>query len=80
MSGQNLCVSSGNCGVSTIDTAHNRPNESQQNAKLSRTLFIVIASSLLFWISGIALTQFIFTNKKRTTWWFPYQEKILCLL
>ena len=49
-----------NYGVSTIDTAHNRPNESQQNAKLSRTLFIVTASSLLFWVSGIAVNSIHF--------------------
>jgi len=44
-----------NCRVPSIDGAHSKQNEQQQNAKLSRTLFIVIASSLLFWIPSIVL-------------------------
>ena len=34
-----------NCRVPAIDGAHNRQNEPQQNARLSRTLFIMIAAS-----------------------------------
>ena len=44
-----------NCRVPVIEGAHNRPNELQQNAKLSRTLFIVIATSLLLWTPSIAV-------------------------
>ena len=36
-----------------IDKVHNRQNASEQNTKLSRTLFIVIAVSLGCWIPGI---------------------------
>ena len=38
-----------NCRVPAIDTAHNRQNGSQQNTKLSQTLFIVIAASFVCW-------------------------------
>ena len=44
-----------NSRVPVIDGAHNRQNEQQQNAKLSRTLFIVIAASLLFWVPSIVV-------------------------
>ena len=44
-----------NSRVPVIDGAHNRQNEHQQNAKLSRTLFIVIAASLLFWVPSIVV-------------------------
>ena len=56
-----ICVSSLtirkklNCRVPPIDGAHNRQNEQQQNAKLSRTLFLVITASLLFWIPSIVV-------------------------
>ena len=43
-----------------MDTTQNRENESQQNAKLSRTLFIVITASLLFWIPGIAVNSTLY--------------------
>ena len=39
--------------VASIDKVHNRQNVSEQNTKLSRTLFIVIAVSLGCWIPGI---------------------------
>ena len=39
--------------VPAIDNVHNRQNASEQNTKLSRTLFIVIAVSLGCWIPGI---------------------------
>ena len=47
--------------VPVMDTTHNRETESQQNVKLSRTLFIVITASLLFWIPGIVVnsTQYL---------------------
>ena len=39
-----------NCRVPAIDVAHNRQNGLQQSKKLSRTLFIVIAVSLVCWL------------------------------
>ena len=39
--------------VPAIDKVHNKQNASEQNTKLSRTLFIVIAVSLGCWIPGI---------------------------
>ena len=42
-----------NCRVPAIDGAHNRQKELQQNVKLSRTLFVMITASLLFWIPSI---------------------------
>ena len=39
--------------VPAIDKVHNRQNASEQNTKLSRTLFIVIAVSLGCWLPGI---------------------------
>ena len=36
-----------------MDNTHNREIESQQNVKLSRTLFVVTTASLLFWIPGV---------------------------
>ena len=44
-----------NCRVPAIDAAHNRQNELQQNAKLSRTLFIVITASLVFWVPSVVV-------------------------
>ena len=44
-----------NSRVPVIDGAHNRQNERQQNVKLSRTLFIVITASLLFWVPSIVV-------------------------
>ena len=44
-----------NCRVPPIDGTHNRQNEQQKNAKLSRTLFLVITASLLFWIPSIVV-------------------------
>ena len=43
------------CSGPTIDGSHNRQNEQQQNAKLSRTLFLVITASLVFWIPSIVI-------------------------
>ena len=37
------------------DDVNDRQNEQQQNAKLSRTLFIVIVASLFFWIPSIVV-------------------------
>ena len=39
--------------VPVMDSIHNRQNVSEQNAKFSRTLFIVIAVSLGCWLPGI---------------------------
>jgi len=44
-----------NCRVPPIDGARNRQNEAQQNAKLSRTLFIMITASLLFWVPSLVV-------------------------
>ena len=44
-----------NCRVPAIDGAHNRQSEPQQNAKLSRTLFIMITASLLFWVPSLVV-------------------------
>lgn len=44
-----------NCRVPGIDTAHNRQCASEQNTKLSRTLFIVIGASLVCWFPSIDL-------------------------
>ena len=44
-----------NCRVPTIDAAHNRENGLQLNAKLSRTLFIVITASLVFWVPSLVV-------------------------
>ena len=44
-----------NCTVPAIDGAHYRQNEQQKNAKLSRTLFLVIAASLIFWVPSIVV-------------------------
>ena len=41
--------------VPEIAAAHNRQNGPQQNAKFSRTLFVVIAASLLFWVPSIVV-------------------------
>ena len=46
-----------NSRAPVMDTTQNRENGSQQNAKLSRTLFIVITASLLFWIPGIVVNS-----------------------
>ena len=44
-----------NCKVPALDGARNRQNEPQQNAKLSRTLFIMITASLFFWIPSLVV-------------------------
>ena len=40
--------------VPAMDTAHNR-QRGEQNTKLSKTLFIVIAASLVFWIPSVVV-------------------------
>jgi len=42
-----------NCRFPAIDDVHNRQNEQQQKAKLSRTLFLVITASLFFWFPSV---------------------------
>ena len=44
-----------NARAPTIDGANNRQIEQQQNAKLSKTLFIVITASLSFWVPSIVV-------------------------
>ena len=47
--------------VPAIDGAHNRQNEPQNSAKISRTLFIMITASLLFWVPSLVVhsTQYL---------------------
>ena len=44
-----------NFRVPAINGAHIRKNEPQQNAKLSRTLFITISASLFFWVPSLVV-------------------------
>ena len=44
-----------NFRVPAMDTTHKKQKEAQQNARLSRTLFIVITASLFFWIPSIVI-------------------------
>ena len=44
-----------NSRARTIEGAHNRQNEQQKNARLSRTMFIVITASLSFWVPSIVV-------------------------
>ena len=41
--------------VPVLDMVHNRQNRAEQNTKLSRTLFIVIAASLVCWIQAVVV-------------------------
>ena len=41
--------------VPVLDMVHNRQNRAEQNTKLSKTLFIVIAASLVCWIPAIVV-------------------------
>ena len=41
--------------VPVLDMVHNRHNRAEQNTKLSKTLFIVIAASLACWIPAIVV-------------------------
>ena len=41
--------------VTVLDMVHNRQNRAEQNLKLSKTLFIVIAASLVCWIPAIVV-------------------------
>ena len=43
------------CRVPVTDGARNGQNEQQQNAKLSRTLFIMITVSLVFWVPSLVV-------------------------
>jgi len=47
--------------VPAIDGAHNSQSKLQQNTKLSRTLFIMITASLLFWVPSLVVnsTQYL---------------------
>ena len=42
-------------GAAAIDTAHNRQRASEQIKKLSKTLFIVISTSIVCWIPSVVL-------------------------
>ena len=44
-----------NSRVPAVDGANNRQNELHHNAKLSKTLFIMITASLVFWIPRIVV-------------------------
>ena len=41
--------------VPVLDMVHNRQNRAEQNTKLSKTLFIVIAASLICWIPAVVV-------------------------
>ena len=43
------------CKVSVIDFAHNRQNGLQQNAKFTKTLFVVITASFICWFPSIVV-------------------------
>ena len=49
-----------NCRVPPIDTALNRQSGLKQNTKLSRTLFIVVAASLVFWLPSTIINILYF--------------------
>ena len=54
-----------NSKVPIMNNSHNRrANESQRNVRLSRTLFVVMTASLLFWIPGVIVnaTHFLCIN------------------
>ena len=51
--GHDLCVL--NRRAPPIDAPQNRRSEQQKNAKLSKTLFIMITASLVFWIPSIVV-------------------------
>ena len=51
-----------NCRVPPIDTALNRQTGLLQNAKLSRTLFIVVAASLVFWLPSTIINVLYFSK------------------
>ena len=51
-----------NCRVPPIDTALNRQSGLLQNAKLSRTLFIVVAASLVFWLPSTIIYVLYFVK------------------
>ena len=49
-----------NCRVPPIDTALNRQSGLQPNTKLSRTLFIIVAASLVFWLPSTIINVLFF--------------------
>ena len=46
--------------VPVLNTVHNRKNGTEQNAKLSKTLFIVIAASLVCWFPNVVAYSIFF--------------------
>ena len=54
-----------------VDKSYNQQKEAQQNAKLSRTLFIVITASLLFWIPCLVVYSTHYLCSKCVQWLLP---------
>ena len=59
-----------------MDTAHNRQSV-KQNTKLSKTLFIVIAASLAFWIPSIVLYSVYFLSQDKFSFALVYISDML---
>ena len=62
--------------VPAMDTAHNRQSV-EQNTKLSKTLFIVIAASLAFWIPSIVLYSVYFLSQDKFSFALVYISNML---
>ena len=52
--------------VPVLNTVHNRKNGTEQNAKLSKTLFIVIAASLVCWFPNVVAYSIFFPRFLRS--------------
>ena len=57
-----------NCRVPPIDTAPNKQSGLRQSTKFSRTLFIVVAASLVFWLPSIIISVLYFLRS------FPFPK------
>ena len=62
--------------VPAMDTAHNRQSV-EHNTKLSKTLFIVIAASLAFWIPSIVLYSVYFLCQNKFSYTLVYISDML---
>jgi len=64
--------------VPVIDNAHNR-QDNERNKKLSRTLFIVIGSSVVFWVPGLVVYYITFFSSRQQSLIFTYLFTMLHL-
>ena len=64
--------------VPAIDNAHNR-QDNERNKKLSRTLFIVIGSSVVFWVPGLVVYYITFFSSGQQSLIFTYLFTMLHL-